>query len=783
MANLTEMLGMGIAIQLRNAFSGPANAIVNSSRNLTAAVTKDAAKINDGWKLLAAGGSMMFLGTNILGMLFKWGHESLDTAAKFQVLRAQIGALTKDAQTADTLFANAKTFTLRAPFQIDQVTTSLKTLLAFGISSKDAMKDLATAGNWASLMQMPGGIEKAANIIGRINTGNFGYAMRSAQAFGISYADIAKQNASLINPKTRTTARGASPAAFLDAFLKAINDKFGDGMETYMKTLPGMLTNLKDQWIIAMADMGSRILPIAQDVLGRVLGILSRSVDLIEPFARAVGDALGMLLKATLVILVPLGKVVVWIMELAKDRPGLFKLGAALIALAGVLLNVAGAALILMGAFKILRFWMGGTIFEEISTGFMSLLGPMGWIIAAAGLFYEVWTHNLLGVRTILMGYWNTLSMVFSGVWTLIKTLQNGIGYMPVAMADALKKAGLFNTVVMLFMLAYRLRSLAIGVWEGLKLWVAVGAEIMAVAIRIVTPFLELGKAVLAVGLGLLGLGNYMRTDQWERLGMVLGVAAGAYVLLRVAAISSAIATGAWTAMTVAARVAMAAWTAIVWVARGAAMAFRAAMWLLDIAMDANPVSLLIMAIAALITIVVLAIVYHKELAAWATSAWERIKAGAGGGLASVIAFATGYRSWMANVKAVGSDLKWFKDVWNSALNWLLEKLQTVLALLKNPGTTLKNIFAGNDILTGIKTPPKMEVSSGQAAALSMHQTAQNEMLAQQREATRAAQAQQRAMQEQHKQPVQVHSTIRLDGKKVGSAVTTHQHALATGGK
>lgn len=783
MPNLSEMLGMGIAIQLRNAFSAPAAAITTSSRNLTTALTTDAKRVNDGWKFMAAGGAMMFLGTGMLGFLAKAGHESLDTAAKFQVLRAQIGALTKDDHVADALFASAKKFTLNAPFQIDQVTTAMKTLLAFGIKSQDVMKDLATSGNWASLMTMPGGIEKAANIIGRIHSGNLGYAMRSAQAFGISYADIAAQNPALINPKTRTTAKGADPSAFLDAFLKAINEKFGDGMQRYMRTLPGMITNLKDQWILMMADMGKEILPIIQDSLGGILNVLSRTADLIHPFAVAMGDALGMVAKWVIYILTPIGHLVVWVMELAKERPGLFKLGVGLIAVAGALLNVAGAALIALGAYRLLSFMLGGaTYVEELAAMFTGMLGPLALVIAGGVVFYQIWTRNLLGVRDMLMGYWGTIRVVFQGVWSLLMSLHGGVGTMSVDLANKLKKAGLFDIVVILFMAAYRIRAVLIGIGEGFEAFLTGVSYVFAGLIRMFQPVLEMGRVVLDVGLGLLGIGDKLSPNKWEDLGRVIGFVGTALLIYKAISISTSIAMALGSVIAWGVRGAMFALQLAFNAATLASMAFRGAMWLLNLAMDANPVGIIITVIAALIGVVIWAIVKHKELGEEIKKCWAHVPAGVRSAIASTASFAFAWTDHWNNIKnIVQTVITWFKTEWETVLNWLASKLETIMAFLKTPADSILGRLA-----TSVMQPvhmPAMHLTASQSELLAHPVLSFSELLAQNRAAIQAQEATQHAAATQPHPPIQVHSTIRLDGKKVGQAVTTHQQSQVTGGK
>ncbi len=170
------------------------------------------------------------------------------------------------------------------------------------------------------------------------------------------------------------------------------------------------------------------------------------------------------------------------------------------------------------------------------------------------------------------------------------------------------------------------------------------------------------GKAATGVG-DLSGAFDLIgRSDIAERMGVVqtvMDAGAGAADLYTVATqaltvanlksiatfISKTAATVASTVATVAVTAATAAWTA--------------AQWLLNIALNANPIGLVVLAIAVLIGIVILIIKYWDDLKAGAIAAWNGIRD------AAVAAW-----HWLQEHvftplgSAIASVVQWFKDLW-----------------------------------------------------------------------------------------------------------------------
>jgi phage-related minor tail protein len=122
---------------------------------------------------------------------------------------------------------------------------------------------------------------------------------------------------------------------------------------------------------------------------------------------------------------------------------------------------------------------------------------------------------------------------------------------------------------------------------------------------------------------------------------------------------------------------AMKAWTAIVAIARGAVVVWTGVQWLLNAALTANPIGLIIMAIAALIAIVVLLVMNWDTVVKFVTDIWN-----------GFIGFMTERtenfgRRWNEFWGGVGAFIKqvwdgfvdWIVNVWNSFIGFIVGAL------------------------------------------------------------------------------------------------------------
>lgn len=784
---LSDILGMGITIQLRNMFTIPASQVANSSRGLANAILGDQNRINTGLTTMAAGGSMLFLGTGLMALFYGISKATLKASSDLEIFRNQIRLMAKSDVVGDDLFRQLTQFAVNTPFTIPQVMAGAKNLMAFGFSSNRVLGQLKLAGEWAAMMQMP--IDYAAMILGKVRTGGIAQAMRFLQVRGISYADVAAEGGP-IDPKTQRTKKGADPEQFLTAINKVIQKKFAGSMSMYMQTLPGMWTNFQDQLILLAAGIGDRIKPQMKDIFHSILSVFDP--NLIAPFAQAFGDGLGFVLKMAKAAVTPIALLVVWVMRLSKEHPNFVKFGLASVFVAAAMVMVAGAVTLAYGAVQVLQFAFGAEKLLAFRAGLAGLLGPFGWLIFAAVLFYNIWENNLLGIRTTLEYFGTRIWLVLGGLQELFTSISSGVGTMSTQTADKLGQAGVLGTTVTLFMAFFRLYQFAMGLWDGIKIGVEVMSEIGAVILWATAPVWGIVYALYELG-HLMGIvGNQASSSVWKSFGVTVGLVASAVgiasAVTRVWAIWTAIHTAWVSGYNLALGILWVRVTALS-IAQGVA---TAAQWLLNVALTANPIGVIIMGIALLILIIVVVVKHFHQITAWFTGlpTWAKTLFMVLFPMVALpLMIITNWEKIKGWFKAFGT---WMMELWHNItawitdkVVWLVEKLAKVLRHL--PGQT-GEIFAIIDENAKRREHEKELLASHPGMSMGQINNLSGTHFSHAMDAHTSHVAgkldeMSKAMHTMGNRPVVVTSTVKLDNKAVGVSVQKYNEAEAQSGR
>ena len=174
-------------------------------------------------------------------------------------------------------------------------------------------------------------------------------------------------------------------------------------------------------------DIGARVKLLGQQ-MGNLAEILGRTL---LPVVTPVLDAFG--------------RVIVFFQDLARSAPGLthvlltlsMALGAVLTVVGGVI-AAAGTIGLLLPAIKAGLAAMGSALAglgAAFATYFLPVVAIIGGVVLAVFLLKKAWDTNFGGIRDTILGVWDRIKLVISGVRALIASLTGGMGEMSAELA------------------------------------------------------------------------------------------------------------------------------------------------------------------------------------------------------------------------------------------------------------------------------------------------------------------------------------------------------------
>lgn len=345
------------------------------------------------------------------------------------------------------------------------------------------------------------------------------------------------------------------------------------------------------------------------------------------------------------------------------------------------LLQLAGAmgtALVVLTALSASMWFfsalpaMLGKALLPLKTALLGLGAPIYAAIAVLGLLYAAYRTNFGGMADYLHECWNKITLTVKGVLSVFQTLKDGSGEVRGELATQIKAAGLVGLVTTVSRVVYRIQAVFKGFSKALSNAFA-RIDVIFVPVRLAVA--ELMQALS----GLFGLftGNEVTSaaSSWEAFGAALGEIAGgvleglatgfAWLVDGVRLFASVIghlidgvsalcgwlldlggATNeanaaadpfAWSnlgkvlgyvlGLFVAWKAALLAVRGVMVAVSAATKAWAAVQWVLNAAMSANPIGLVVIAIAGLIAAGAWLVQNWDEIAAWWNDLWGGIAA------------------------------------------------------------------------------------------------------------------------------------------------------------
>lgn len=387
------------------------------------------------------------------------------------------------------------------------------------------------------------------------------------------------------------------------------------------------------------------------------------------------------------------------------------------------LLQLAGAmgtALVVLTALSASMWFfsalpaMLGKALLPLKTALLGLGAPIYAAIAVLGLLYAAYRTNFGGMADYLHECWNKITLTVKGVLSVFQTLKDGSGEIRGELATQIKAAGLVGLVTTVSRVVYRIQAVFKGFSKALSNAFA-RIDVIFVPVRLAVA--ELMQALS----GLFGLftGNEVTSaaSSWEAFGAALGEIAGgvleglatgfAWLVDGVRLFASVIghlidgvsalcgwlldlggATNeanaaadpfAWSnlgkvlgyvlGLFVAWKAALLAVRGVMVAVSAATKAWAAVQWVLNAAMSANPIGLVVIAIAGLIAAGAWLVQNWDEIAAWWNDLWGGIAAWAGEKWNAITGTITG--AWDSIVSGIvgfgASILSGLQGAWDTA--------------------------------------------------------------------------------------------------------------------
>ena len=346
-----------------------------------------------------------------------FGIASIKLAGDMDASRKALTTLLGDAKAAEKMLTELATFAADTPFELPGLLTASKKLLAFGFASQDIIPMLAAIGDAAAMLGIgQEGISRLTNAIGQMQAKGKVSAeemMQLAEAGVPAWKFLADAIGKDIPTAMKMAEQGAIDSTTgINALLMGMQSKFQGGMEAMSKTIPGLMSTIKDNVGMVMVEIGDSIAKNL-NLVEKLQGV----ADWLSQFAAAV-KALGF--KEALQGMIP---------------PEVI---ASVFVLSGALL---GAAVPAMVAFGIATWTALAPLLPFIAAG------------AAIGLLaYEIWT-NWEPLSELFSTLWSTVTDIFSDAWNAITTVvDNAVTTVTTAISDA------WNAIV----------SFAVGIWNSI---------------------------------------------------------------------------------------------------------------------------------------------------------------------------------------------------------------------------------------------------------------------------------------------------------------------------
>lgn len=256
--------------------------IVGENAEFDSSIDKSESKFKKfGDTATSMGGKLSLFVTTPLILL---GKKFIDSVGQMQMFQASFETMLGSVENAKSLMLDLQNFAAKTPFEFTGLANASKTLLQFGVNTKNVMPTLKQLGDIAqgdqnklnSLALVFGQMSSAGKLMGQdllqmINAG-FNPLREISDATGESYTSLRqKMEKGLITTDMVTESFKRSTEA---------GGKFFNGMEKASKTLPGLMSTLNDDFMTMGRSLVDSLIPPLTQIVKHLSGFFKWVTDL-----------------------------------------------------------------------------------------------------------------------------------------------------------------------------------------------------------------------------------------------------------------------------------------------------------------------------------------------------------------------------------------------------------------------------------------------------------------------------------------------------------------------
>ena len=216
----------------------------------------------------------------------QFSSDVIDATGKMQQLQVALSTILQDKDKANKLLNDVVQFAAKTPFNLDDVATGAKQLLAYGSTAEEVVNELSMLGDVASGLQIP--IGQLIYLYGTLRTQGRAMTVDIRQFAGRGipiYEELAKVLGVAKDQVGNFVKEGKVGFAEVEQAFKNMTSeggKFANLMENSAGTWPQRLSNIEDTLFQKMNDFGNKYKEVFELGIGTAEDLVENLEDVIS---------------------------------------------------------------------------------------------------------------------------------------------------------------------------------------------------------------------------------------------------------------------------------------------------------------------------------------------------------------------------------------------------------------------------------------------------------------------------------------------------------------------